>query len=1272
MTGRVGENRGQPANDSMTAGGSPPRIAVDIGGTFTDVVLEHRDARFTAKVLTTPDAPDDAVIDGVRDVIAQSGVDASSVGLVIHGTTLATNAIIERKGALTALVTTEGFRDVLEIGYESRYDQYDIMIEKPVPLVPRERRLTVRERIDVTGRVIEPLDETGVASLLPEIERLGVQSVAIGFLHAYANPVHEQRTRELLAERFPELWMTLSCEVCPEVREYERLSTTAANAYVRPHMSQYLGRLSERLQGMGMRCPVLLMTSGGGLTTLETAMRFPIRLVESGPAGGAILASHIAAEMGLDRVISFDMGGTTAKICVIENFAPQSAREFEVDRAARFLKGSGLPLRMPVIEMVEIGAGGGSIARVDAMQRIAVGPDSAGADPGPAAYDRGGEEPTITDADITLGRIDPGRFAGGKVPLAPSRAEQAIERRIGSVLGLDVQIAAYGITEMVDETMANAARVHAVERGRVAAEHTLIAFGGAAPLHVGRLAEKLGISRVVVPTDAGVGSAIGFLRAPVAYELVRSRNVRLADFDIAAINRLIHDMSVEARTVVEAGAAGATLVETRGAYMRYLGQGHEIFVPLPVRKLGPADHEHLQDAYKREYESLYRRIIPGADVEALTWTVSVSTISEPPPRMQDAPAAGSAAPAGERSLVDPETSERIAVPLYWRPDLDPGVTLDGPAIIAEDETSTYVGRRFRALDSGQPQHRHRPKAGGTGMSGSDALKTIRMQIMWNRLIAVVEEQAQTLMRTAFSPIVRECGDLSAGVFDRQGRMLAQAITGTPGHVNSMAESVKHFIRHFPLDTMSEGDIYITNDPWMGTGHLNDFVLTTPCFRNRQLVGLFSCTSHLTDIGGLGTGPDGTDVHMEGVYIPMLKLADRGQINQTLMAMVRANTRQPVESEGDVYSLAACNDIGCVRLVEMMDEFDLDDLNQLADYICGNSNRALMAEIARIPAGTYRNTMVIDGYDQPVELVAALTIDDTGITVDYDGTSSMSRYGVNVPMAYTAAYTCFGLSCVVAPGVPNNAGSLAAFRITAPEGSILNAPYPAAVCIRHVVGQMLPDVVFGCLAQAVPERVPAEGASCLWNLTFRGETDRGGNQSAAPQFAITAVTNGGTGARPDQGRAVGHRLPERGARHPGRDQRVGRPAAVSAQGAAHRLRWTREAPRRPRPDHRAGKRDRRRRRAARRIRPHRSSRPRAGVWPSRRPRRGPPRRRRHAAGQGHSDDRGARASGDSHPRRWRIRRSGGARPRGGPGRRGARAGIGACGAGNLPAGGLKHG
>ncbi len=397
------------------------------------------------------------------------------------------------------------------------------------------------------------------------------------------------------------------------------------------------------------------------------------------------------------------------------------------------------------------------------------------------------------------------------------------------------------------------------------------------------------------------------------------------------------------------------------------------------------------------------------------------------------------------------------------------------------------------------------------MSSLSGFDRIRMQVIWNRLIAVVEEQAQTLMRTAFSPIVRECGDLSAGVFDLHGRMLAQAVTGTPGHVNSMAESVKNFIAHFAVETMAEGDIYITNDPWLGTGHLNDFVLTTPCFRRGELVALFACTSHLTDIGGIGTGPDATDVHMEGIYIPMLKLADRGNIDQNFMRMVRANTRQPVECEGDVYSLAACNEIGCRRLVEMMDEFGLERLDDLAHYVCATSRDAVIAEIAKLPHGEYRSQMTIDGYDRPVELVARVEIGRDGIAVDYAGTSEMSKYGVNVPIAYTAAYTCFGLACVVAPEIPNNAGSLSAYRVSAPKGSILNAPYPAAVCARHIIGQLLPDVVMGCLAQAVPERVPAEGASCLWSMSFRGTTRRGDNEGAL--FAMIAVTNGGTGARP---------------------------------------------------------------------------------------------------------------------------------------------------------------
>jgi len=399
------------------------------------------------------------------------------------------------------------------------------------------------------------------------------------------------------------------------------------------------------------------------------------------------------------------------------------------------------------------------------------------------------------------------------------------------------------------------------------------------------------------------------------------------------------------------------------------------------------------------------------------------------------------------------------------------------------------------------------------MAKQSAPNLIDLQIMWNRLIAVVEEQAQVLMRTAFSPIVRECGDLSAGIFDLKGRMLAQAVTGTPGHVNSMAESVKHFIRHFPIDTMKEGDAYITNDPWMGTGHLNDFVVTTPAFRNGKPVGLFSCTSHLMDIGGIGFGPDGTDVFMEGLSIPMLKLIDRGAVNETLMAMIRANTRLPIDTEGDTYSLAACNDVGVKRLNEMMDEFGIESLDALGNYICDRSHEAVLAEIAKLPKGTWRNTMRVDGYDAPIDLTAAVTVSDNGIHVDYAGTAPASRYGINVPHAYTTAYTVFGLGCVVASQIPNNAGSLAPLTVSAPLGSILNAPKPAPVAIRHVVGQMLPDVVFGCLRQAIPERVPAEGTSCLWNLIVRGETQSGSGRNYGFSMAITS--NGGTGARFDK-------------------------------------------------------------------------------------------------------------------------------------------------------------
>ena len=667
------------------------RLAVDIGGTFTDVAVERDERRWTAKVLTTPAAPEQGVLEGVRGVLATAGLAPADIALAIHGTTLATNALIERKGARTALLTTEGFRDVLALGNESRYDQYDLNIELPKPLVPRRWRLPVTERLDNTGRVLLPLDEAEVAAQVTFMRAAGIESVAIGFLHGFVNPAHEQRAAAIIRDLWPEVPLSLSSEVSPEMREWERFSTTVANAYVQPLMARYLRRLETGLRGMGLTCPLFLMLSGGGLTTLETAARFPIRLVESGPAGGAIFSAHVARQRGLDRVLSFDMGGTTAKICMIDSYRPQASRSFEVGRVGRFRKGSGLPLRIPVIEMVEIGAGGGSLAHVDGMGLIHVGPESAGADPGPACYGRGGTRPAVTDANLALGRYDPVAFAGGALRLYPEPARDALAAEVGGRLGLSAEMAALGVVEMVDENMANAARVHAIESGKGFEGRTIIAFGGGGPVHGCRVAEKVGVRRILVPTGAGVGSAIGFLRAPVAYEVVRSLYQRFGSFDVPAVNALLGAMAAEAATVVAQGGFGAPTTEGRLAYMRYVGQGHEIAVPLPARDLTEADVREIRALYDVEYTRFYDRPVPGSDVEVLSFAVTVATLTEAIEPVADVVPAPGPAPVRAQMVRDTVTGEVAAWPVFARAAIAPGAVLAGPCIVAEDETSTLVG-----------------------------------------------------------------------------------------------------------------------------------------------------------------------------------------------------------------------------------------------------------------------------------------------------------------------------------------------------------------------------------------------------------------------------------------------------------------------------------------------------------------------------------------------------------------------------------------------------
>jgi len=673
------------------------RLGVDIGGTFTDVVLEKDGASFSTKVLTTYIAPENAIIDGMGQVCAKAGVTPAQIDQIIHGTTLATNALIERRGAKTAFITTTGFRDVIEMRTESRFEQYDLNLTLPEPLLARQMRYTVTERVDAKGNILIPLDRAEVEDVVAMIKTAGYESVAVGLLHSYLNDTHEKMVRDVLAEMMPEAMISISSEVSPQMREYERFNTVVANAYIKPLMKSYLGRLEGRLRDEGADCPIFLMHSGGGIISLESAADFPVRLVESGPAGGAVFAANIAARYGLDKVLSFDMGGTTAKICLIKNQTPKTSRVFEVARTYRFKKGSGMPISIPVIDMVEIGAGGGSLAHVDAMRQIRVGPESAGSEPGPACYGRGGERPAVTDADLILGKLDPDNFAGGSIKLAKVDSNKALLTVLGVPLDMDAETAAFGLAEVVDENMANAARVHAVENGEDLSEYTMIAFGGAAPLHAGRLCEKLGVARLLVPTGAGVGSAIGFLRAPFSFEANRSVYMRLSHFDGDVIKSLLSDLQSEATGFVRTCDATSDIISEFKVYMRYAGQGWEIPVALTEAQAMNPDAATFQRLFEEDYTKLFGRTVTGMDIEITVWSVNATTPPEKVARVVEATAGEAAKAVSNRALFDAGLGHALPADVINRDTMTTGQTVQGPAIITEDETTIIVPSTRRAI-----------------------------------------------------------------------------------------------------------------------------------------------------------------------------------------------------------------------------------------------------------------------------------------------------------------------------------------------------------------------------------------------------------------------------------------------------------------------------------------------------------------------------------------------------------------------------------------------
>ncbi len=679
------------------------RIAIDIGGTFTDVVAELTDRFISVKVLTSPRSPETAALDGVRRLLADNALSLKDVTSIVHGTTLATNALIERRGAKTALVTTAGFRDLLEMRYEQRFEQYALDIEMPEPLVPRPLRLGLRERILADGSVLVTPTDGEIDALADQLMQDGVEAVAIGFLHSYKNPAHERLVAHRLRERLDDaVTICLSSEVAGEIREYERFSTVCANAYVRPLMTRYVARLREGLEAEGFGGAFLMMLSDGAITTVEQANRFPVRLVEGGPAGGVALAAHVSREVGSTRTLSLDIGGTTAKICFIENGTPRTSRRFEVARAWRDTKGSGLPVKVPTVELVEIGAGGGSIAEVDTLGRLKVGPRSAGSDPGPAAYDRGGDAPTITDAHLAVGNLSAENFAGGIIDLAPERAPEVIARDIEMPLGVaGVAPAAAGIIELADEAMANAARVHGVELGLDVSRFDILVSGGGGALHGARIAEKLGIRRVIVPDNAGVGSAVGFLRSPVAFETALSVIEPLAEIDRTALASRVQAAADRVMEVVAEAVPVDRIACSIRAELRYQGQGLEVPLSLPPGDALKAALAGLEDRFEARYRALVGFVLAHVPVELVSISVTAREDRHPVTEVSGQPPRAATDAAGIRPIYDLNARAFVNYREVPRDALG-SHTAHGPMVVPEAQTTTLVrpGWTVRRLREG--------------------------------------------------------------------------------------------------------------------------------------------------------------------------------------------------------------------------------------------------------------------------------------------------------------------------------------------------------------------------------------------------------------------------------------------------------------------------------------------------------------------------------------------------------------------------------------------
>ena len=1063
------------------------RIGFDIGGTFTDFILANAQTGQIRlhKCLTTPADPSIGAMEGLAEITRAAGITLSSVGEILHGTTLVTNALIERDGASLGLITTRGFRDLLEMGTEQRYDIYDLFLQYPKPLVPRRHRLEVSERMDRNGRVVTPLDAAQVEAAAITLRDAGAQAVAICFLHSFRNPAHERAAAAIVARVAPGLTVSISSEVVAELREYQRCVTTCANAYVQPLMDRYVTRLEHELRARGFCGALRLMHSAGGLVSPAAARDFPIRLLESGPAGGALATALFGARAGHKDVISFDMGGTTAKACLIENGRVAIAPMMEAGRMHRFKKGSGLPIKAPVIDMIEIGAGGGSIAAIDEVGLLRVGPKSAGADPGPACYGRGGTQPTVTDANLVLGWYDPGFFLGGRMSLDAAAAERAVAG-VGAQIGLSALDAAWGIAKVVTESMAAAARVHMVEKGRDPRRYAMVGFGGAGPAYAAMVARALGVAEVVVPPASGAASALGFLVAPLSFDQVRSMPVRLdAGFEATAVNALLSELEAEGRAMLaEAGVPEEDMTVERQADMRLVGQIHEIAVPLPEGTISDVSLVAIRDAFTQSYTRRYTTLPPGAAVEAISFRLRVAG-REPQLALREAgaDAAGGAKQKGTRrsyfgeGFVDASVWNRYA--------LEAGDRIPGPAIVEEREATTIIppgdvltvdavgNLRIAVASAPLPDAIVTP-----GMSIETAMARIEadpiaLEIMWARLVNVVEEMWLTVCRTAFSLIISEAQDFACELLDPTGETLAHSPRAMPVFNLTVQRAARALLQKFPAETLRQGDVLCTNDPWLCAGHLFDIAIATPVFKDGRMVALMTCVGHVSDIGGTKDSLRAREIYEEGLQIPPMKLVRAGVANEDLFTLIAENVRNAWQVLGDIHSMIAANALGAERLVAFMDEYGMHDLQALAAVVQNRAETAMRQAIRALPDGIYTSTIQNSPMGEVLTYPLKLTVAGDAIDLDFAGTPpQVPQGGLNCTLNYTEAHATYPLKCMLSPNVRGNAGCFRPFAVKAPEGSMLNCTRPAAVNLRTRTGWYIAPNVFRALADAAPHQVQA--------------------------------------------------------------------------------------------------------------------------------------------------------------------------------------------------------